>query len=318
MYGRRSRRPVPREVRPLLLSLQKPKPFAVQAGSSGVLAFCNRNKDQLAKKELLLLLNEYADQLYGEERPESAANGEAAVTKTTAAADDDDEDDDDEEEVGIEDAFAKEMGTLKKPKKTHRFSPQDVGIDCTIFIKAGAGIDPKALVGAILKDLDQTKKKKTRFTQRILPIEQCSAAFLADIITLAKKIVVPQFPSDSPVKYSIVFNRRFNDQISRDELIPKLAELVGPAHQVDIKNPDRVILVEIFKGICGMSVVDDFYKYKKYNLEAVFDQEAAQNMNKRKRGGDAAAGGAKEDSNNQEVKRVKTSVQEPIPVKESE
>ncbi|KAI9319594.1 hypothetical protein DFJ73DRAFT_329568 [Zopfochytrium polystomum] len=276
MCGRRSRRPVPGEVRPLLLSLQKPKPFAVQAGSSGVLAFCNRNKDQLAKKELLLLLNEYADQLYGEERPESAANGEAAVTKTTPAADDDDEDDDDEEEVGIEDAFAKEMGTLKKPKKTHRFSPQDVGIDCTIFIKAGAGIDPKALVGAILKDLDQTKKKKTRFTQRILPIERCSAAFLADIITLAKKIVVPQFPSDSPVKYSIVFNRRFNDQISRVELIPKLAELVGPAHQVDIKNLDRVILVEIFKGICGMSVVDDFYKYKKYNLEAVFDQEAAQ------------------------------------------
>ena len=35
---------------------------------------------------------------------------------------------------------------------------------------------------------------------------------------------------------------------------------------MDLKNPDLLILVELYKNICGMSVVTDFEKLKRFNF----------------------------------------------------
>lgn len=36
--------------------------------------------------------------------------------------------------------------------------------------------------------------------------------------------------------------------------------------RVDLKNPDLVIFVTVFKSVCGMSILHDYYARKKYNI----------------------------------------------------
>jgi len=73
------------------------------------------------------------------------------------------------------------------------------------------------------------------------------------------------------------------------EIIQKVASIVGPGHQVDLKNPDVYILVEIYtvsqpnhachrsythlvQSICGISVVpNDYEALKRYNLAEIFE-----------------------------------------------
>lgn len=78
-------------------------------------------------------------------------------------------------------------------------------------------------------------------------------------------------------------------------MIKQVASAVGPGHQVDLKNYDLLILVELYKvqysmtphhlhnstcvrltldqNVCGMSVVEnDFEHLKRYNVSEIYDK----------------------------------------------
>ncbi|CAH1764953.1 13529_t:CDS:2 [Entrophospora sp. SA101] len=49
---------------------------------------------------------------------------------------------------------------------------------------------------------------------------------------------------------------------NKKELINMIAKIVGEDHTVNLNNPELTIIVEIFKNICGMSVLKDYNKLK--------------------------------------------------------
>ncbi|KAJ3307196.1 THUMP domain-containing protein 1, partial [Blyttiomyces sp. JEL0837] len=199
-----------------LAASSQPKPFALQTGVQGAIVFCHLNKEKQSIAELFSLFGEYADEFYGPEVKKIQQN---------------DDDDGDNDEEDIEDALKREIEQSKS----------DSNMD--------SSIEPVSFISRILNDLDQTKKKKTRFSQRVLPIIDTCSANMDHIMKMANQIIPNYFhkSDDSSLKYSVIFNRRNNDKITREELIPQLANLVGDRHKVDLKNPDIVILVEVFK-----------------------------------------------------------------------
>lgn len=58
-----------------------------------------------------------------------------------------------------------------------------------------------------------------------------------------------------------------------------MAQAVGPGHKVDLKEFDLLILVEVYKNICGLSVVGGDFDttMKRFNL----DELASSSANKR-------------------------------------
>ena len=75
-------------------------------------------------------------------------------------------------------------------------------------------------------------------------------------------------------QFCIVFNKRNNSSIKREEVIAKIAGMVHDIHSVDLKAPDVSIIIEILKSICTMSIVREFHTYKKFNLESIFDSKS--------------------------------------------
>ncbi|CAG8793063.1 3417_t:CDS:2, partial [Dentiscutata erythropus] len=73
--------------------------------------------------------------------------------------------------------------------------------------------------------------------------------------------------------YAVIPNIRNNKNIERMKLITTIARLVGDDHIVNLDDPDLVIIVEIFKNICGMSVLSDYKRLKKYNIESIFEDK---------------------------------------------
>lgn len=62
-------------------------------------------------------------------------------------------------------------------------------------------------------------------------------------------------------------------QVTRDVVIPAIAKLVGPNHKVDLQNYEQLVLVEGFKGVLGIAVIDlpasDVTKYCRLNLSQI-------------------------------------------------
>ncbi|KAL8954497.1 MAG: hypothetical protein Q9183_007087 [Haloplaca sp. 2 TL-2023] len=60
--------------------------------------------------------------------------------------------------------------------------------------------------------------------------------------------------------------------MKRDDIIRRVADIVGERHTVDLKNYDKLILVEVYRNILGLSVVgNEFEKLKKYNLAEIYE-----------------------------------------------
>lgn len=82
---------------------------------------------------------------------------------------------------------------------------------------------------------------------------------------------------DKKIKFSIIPSIRNNSNLKRDRVIQLTAGIVEEINkegvEVDLSNPDLCIIVEVFRMMCGVSVVEDYNKLKKYNLEQVCEKE---------------------------------------------
>ncbi|BFF98852.1 THUMP domain-containing protein 1 homolog [Drosophila madeirensis] len=232
----------------------------LQAGQRGFFATCNINEKGCVR-ECYNLLNHYADILYGPELPKDVEKKESEEQKTageTGKVSDDDDDD-------LEAAAAKCRETLTQRKV--RFQNVETGTTNCIFIRTQLD-DPVGLGKHIVNDITTTGKSMSRFVLRLVPIEAVCRANMPDIIAAAGPLFDKHFLKE-PTSYGIIFNHRYNQQIKRDQIILDLADLVNSknvGNKVDLKQAKKSIIVEVLRGWCLLSVIDNYLESKKYNL----------------------------------------------------
>jgi tRNA acetyltransferase TAN1 len=210
-----------------------------------------------------MLLQDTAEALYGD--------------ALTGDAEDDDEED---EEFSIEESLKKELASLQK-KETARKEPIqliELGCECVVFFKTRKPIQPEELVERICKDAFESKCKNTRFTQKLTPVTFSCSASMEEVEKLAKKVLEPHFhksEGQEPHTFAIKVSARSFNSLDKSDILQKVASCVGRdhGHKVDLKKYEKLILVECFKNNVGMSVVDNYDKYQKYNLQQIFEKE---------------------------------------------
>lgn len=233
----------------------------IEPGYSGVYATCLKNKEGQCRKELLALFQEKADEYFDMSEV--------------------DKEDDVDEGLSIEDQIKKEVSELNLTSTVTKKEPlKPINLDCMclVFIKTRKPIEPERLVHGIVKELAETKIKRTRVTNKLLPVTYTVSASVEELIKLADKVLKPHFHSDEgqkPVKYAIQVDRRNFNTISREVVIKTVASCIDQktyGHQVELKKFDKLILVNCYKNSIGMSVVEDWLKYDKYNLQQIYEK----------------------------------------------
>ncbi|CAH1795562.1 unnamed protein product [Owenia fusiformis] len=234
----------------------KRKRMALDTGMKGFLLTCNF-QEKGCVREAYNIFNEYADKVYGPE-------------KLPGDSSDDDEEDD------IEKALQKEVDSIKQSnanKSERRFQVMESGANNCIFIKTSIE-DPCALAHQIFEDSYNSEVQKSRYTLRMLPISTTCKAFVEDIKKTAEEILKPHFLTEfgQGKTFCIQFKVRNNGKIGRNDVIPMVADIVSdfnPMHKADLSHGELVIVIEIIRNICCMSVVKDYFKFRKYNLSEV-------------------------------------------------
>jgi len=141
------------------------------------------------------------------------------------------------------------------------------------FMVTRPPIEPVRLVHEICLDA-LAGNKRSRTAQRFTPIQSTCYATLADFRVMCEKVLGPIFNAENvdPIKYAIRPNVRDNQSMKRDLVIATVGSVIGRDHIVDLKNYDVLILVETVKNITGISVVRDFDKLKRFNVEQLYEQ----------------------------------------------
>lgn len=128
--------------------------------------------------------------------------------------------------------------------------------------------DPTELATTIANEIFETKEQKTKDLLRLVPIQFVCKATIASVTENIGPLLEKYFKAEKKT-FGIVFNRRFNNSVDKDGLIAEIAKMVvaiNAEHKVDLKNPNIVILLEVIKSWCLISILPEYYKLKKYNL----------------------------------------------------
>uniref|UniRef100_A0A2K6MAB4 THUMP domain-containing protein 1 n=1 Tax=Rhinopithecus bieti TaxID=61621 RepID=A0A2K6MAB4_RHIBE len=218
-----------------------------------ILITCNMNQ-RVCVEEAYILLNEYGDDRYGLEK---------FTDKDQKPPGSEGEDDD------VEATLKKEVGDIKASTEMslRRFQLVESGANNIVFIRT-LGIEPDKLVHNILQDVYKTKK--TQVILRMLPISGTCKAFLEDMKKYAETFLEPWFKVPSKGTFQIVYKSQ-NSSHER-EVIKELGGIVctlNSENKLDLTNPQYLVVVEIIKAVCCLSVVKDYMLKRKFNLQEV-------------------------------------------------
>lgn len=233
----------------------------IDPNTSGVYASCNRGREQGCRKELLNLISEKIEEWY----PDWEKNVE--------------EDEVEEKDLSVEEKIQKELEELKKGEKSVNkdvILAIDLGCECLVFVKIRRPIELAELIERLCQEAHDSKVKNTRYTQKLTPISFSVSASMDELKKLAEKVLKPHFHKEGqePVKFAIQVTRRNFNTLEKDEIIKTVANSVGRdhGHTVDLKQYDKLIMVECYKNNIGMSVVSNYLKLEKFNLQQIFEK----------------------------------------------
>ncbi|SCU82941.1 LAFA_0D00892g1_1 [Lachancea sp. 'fantastica'] len=235
---------------------------------SGIYATCARKHEKQAAQELADLFQEKVEEYYGDE---DLNNGN--------------DDSDPEKELSVEEQINKELKSLKSQKtdshKKELLRFVDLNCECVVFCKTRKPIVPETFVHRIMQEFadPKTSHKRTRYVQKLTPVSFSCNASLSELSKLAQRVLSPHFhkKDNPPLKFAIEVTRRNFNTVDKMDIIKAVAKEVGKdgefSHTVDLKNYDKLVLVECFKNNIGMSVVDSDYRdaLKKYNIQQIFE-----------------------------------------------
>eukprot|EP00250_Pteridium_aquilinum_P008730 c18167_g1_i1 orf=144-1178(+) len=297
---------------------KKRKYLELRSGLQGFLITCEGGREHQSSREAIQVLERFYDTLC-EEKGGSVSHEEisgldadqqhdsynsktlsSVCDEASPSSDESDKEDEDKgaiEKTSTDDPKAsvkkaniaclleEEIAELRD-KKQARFASLETGCNGVIFIrmlKGDAERGPNQVVQAIMQNCIRMRKPLTRFCLRFLPIEVTCYASADEVRKMAERFISQHFPvaeKDKALKFAVVYEARANTSLDRMEIINTVAKLVAPPHSVDLKNPDKTILVQIVKTICAIGVVSNYKQYAKYNIRELTSskQESKQEL----------------------------------------
>ncbi|KAF8589430.1 hypothetical protein K439DRAFT_1612668 [Ramaria rubella] len=252
----------------------------------GVWATCDKGREKTAVGELYDIFESIAEELW----PTGNIN--------TLGEDGHDSD----LEENLEDQILKEVEGLKKPRIEKRFANCHTSTPCggvehhkVVFISCKPPVDPVKLVTHYFETIERTGITRTkqalswclpicllilsaRHALRLAPVSVSCVASTPEILVLAHKTIPPAFLSLPPkpdgsrkYRYKLELAFRNHAKIKKPELIPLLAKCVpaDAGHIVDLEHPEVVIFIQVFKTVCGISVVQHYERFKRFNIVQV-------------------------------------------------
>lgn len=181
----------------------------------------------------------------------------------------DDSDDEGDTGLSLEDQISQELKAMKKPRSQQRFANCQTDTPCVVFISCKTPVDPVQLVMKYVNNVQETGSSQTRHVHRLLPVSDTCYAGIPEMKVLCQKVFEDFFRKEEPerkFKFKIELRIRNHTTLTRQTIIQHVASWVPEGHTVSLGEPDIFILVEVFKSVCGVSIVRDYYKFSKFNV----------------------------------------------------
>jgi len=139
----------------------------------GVWVSCTKGKEKQAVGEVYQVFESIAADVW----PADAADNGQKCGESDEAEDGDD----------FEAQVAKELASIKRPRKEQRFANCQTNTPCVIFVSCNPPVEPVKLVLKHLEIIRETGITQTRYISRLTPVSNSCITALPEIKNLVRK-----------------------------------------------------------------------------------------------------------------------------------
>jgi tRNA acetyltransferase TAN1 len=175
-----------------------------------------------------------------------------------------------EDHLGMQ--IVTEFVALTRPKLEKRFANCLKNTQCVIFMSCKPPVDPVKLVMKHVENVQETGVTRTKYTHRLTPVSGTCVANLPELHSLCRRTVTAYCAQENTEgfpkarKYKVELRVRNHNTLTRMEIIQEVAKCMPSNYTVDLDDPDVFVLVEVFKSTFGVSIVEDYYRFQKFNV----------------------------------------------------
>jgi len=181
------------------------------------------------------------------------------------------------ETTNVADLLENELQSLRsnKAKLFFNFETNCKGV---VFIKIDKEyrnlIDIKRIIKYIIDNIKENKEQVSKNIARFVPVEIAMKAKFENFEKNASLVIDKYFKNDDEINnnsqkktWKLEFKCRNNNSIHKDLFLNFLLDKIDRNRfQVDYKNPELTILIEITNDLLCLSVLEDYLENKSYNL----------------------------------------------------
>ena len=165
---------------------------------------------------------------------------------------------------------------LEQLKSERPFKQAVTNCKNVVFIRVPDDRNPVELMNSIYETVDRDQSINCRYINKMMPIQITTAVTKKSILDNLTTIL--RADADEKATFRIEIVSRINFKLSKDELITEIGQLVTqekPNWTVDLKQPKKLIYIDVLFKICGLAILDDYFQRSKYNLN-VYCKKAAE------------------------------------------
>lgn len=259
------------------------QPSALCTGDKGIFVTSDRGREKKSLQEVHDLVQEYLEERGIDSSGQSPGKVHDDLPSQIAK--------------GIEDDIAAELSTMRETdtqtssKPTRPLQLITLDVPCVSFLRfpPGSTLDPVDMVHSLcLSAADASTPQRSRYVKRLTPVLSLGKTLSQGLQKACEEVLPSVFGPNvegniNPYKFAIRPNTRNNDKLNREEVIKIVADRVqeigGNMHSVDLTNYDKGILVEVYRGWVGMSIVTNadttkyklgFERLKRFNLAEIY------------------------------------------------
>ncbi|KAL0077541.1 hypothetical protein J3Q64DRAFT_1646636 [Phycomyces blakesleeanus] len=186
--------------------------------------------------------------------------------------------------LDIEDSGESEderRAAVEKQHKEKRFQAVDAACGGLVFYRFRINVKPTVFLTKLIDHLTHLPKEEQKQAQtslrhcaRWIPLDFICVATTERMSKCFERVVKAHFADglDPNTSVAIVTEIRNNISLKKEDVIQLIAPMLPPQLKIDLKNPTLVVFVTVFKSVCGMSVLENYYQKKKFNLVTLLDQ----------------------------------------------
>ncbi|KAI8379402.1 uncharacterized protein BYT42DRAFT_593522 [Radiomyces spectabilis] len=170
-------------------------------------------------------------------------------------------------------------------RKEKKFQAVDAACGGLVFYRFRINVKPTEFIDKMMDAMSQLSKPeleellpRIRHTARWIPLDYICPATTERMAKCFERLREDHFKEvsdDDKRTVAIVTEIRNNISLKKEDIIQTIAPLIPKGLKVDLKKPTDVIFVTVFKSVCGMTVLKDYYEKKKYNIVGLLQEKAS-------------------------------------------